>query len=229
MPFRVLVVDDDPVMLKFMRTTLESLGCEVFTSRVGGEAISLVDRMKFSAVFLDYSMPHIDGFRVARYIRSSPSNSAVPIVLLTGYGDIETMRASFKVGITFFQPKPPNKEMLRSLLRNMHSAMLSEKQSYTRVPLSVGVSCKRGKHLFQSRSLNISEGGMMLASPGEVGIGKVIELRFALPGSRLTVHAHASVVRLAGENRIAVQFAGLKVDERQAIQDYVAKATRAQT
>ena len=110
--FRLLVVDDDLAALAFLRTTLEEMGYEVAAISNGGEAIHRIDREKFSAAFVDARMPSIDGFRVIRYIRSSPSNSAIPIIMLTGFDDVETMRAGFEAGVTFFQPNSVDRPKL---------------------------------------------------------------------------------------------------------------------
>jgi two-component system chemotaxis sensor kinase CheA len=100
---RLLVVDDDPQVL----TAIESLGYEVLALADSREAASHVGREKFDGAFLDAQMPHLDGFSLTEAIRKSPSNSKIPVVMLTGHDEAETMRAGFKAGISFFLGKPP--------------------------------------------------------------------------------------------------------------------------
>lgn len=220
--FRLLVVDDDPAALDFLRLALEEMGYEVAALANGGDAIQRVDGEKFNAAFVDASMPNIDGFRVIRYIRSSPSNSAIPIIMLTGFDDVQTMRAGFEAGITFFQPKPVDREKLAGLLRPLEAAMLREKRSYVRLPVKTEVLCKYAGEDFVCPSVNVSEGGMLMDGAPAVPPGKFVTLSFTLPGSSGTVNAHAVTLRAGPGSLMAVQFVGLAAGDLKAVQNYIA-------
>jgi CheY-like chemotaxis protein len=222
MSLKILVVDDEPQVLKLVKTILESLGYEVLALSDSRAAAARLDQEKFNAAFVDAHMPFLDGFMLTRHIRNSTSNGAIPIVMLTAFDNVETMRTAFKAGVTFFQPKPIDTEKLAGLLRVMREAMLRERRSYVRLPLRTVVACGAGPYHFQAVSQNISEGGMMLEGTGGVGVGQEIEVRFSLPGWPAMVNAHATVVRLEHGERMAVRFTSLEPEDRKGIQTYIA-------
>lgn len=219
---RLLVVDDEPEVLKLVKGLLESFGCEVCGIGNSREAAQLLNREKFDAVFLDARMPHPDGLELTRYIRESPSNSRVPIVMLTGYDDAETMRTGFKAGVTFFLGKPLDMRKLQGLLKALRGVMLKERRRYTRLPLRTVVTCRVGKHQFKSNSLNISEAGMLLEGTGGIDQGQEVELRFSLPRGPEQLNPRSRVVRKEPRDRMGVQFLELKPEDLKALRGFVA-------
>jgi CheY-like chemotaxis protein len=222
MAMRLLVVDDDQEVLKLVKNLLQSFGYGVLALADSREAAARVEHQKFDGVFLDARMPHLDGFALTRHIRNSPSNSSIPIFMLTGYDDVETMRAGFRAGITLFLTKPLDFHQLQGLLKYMFAAMLKEKRSYVRLLLRTSVHCRAGEREFTSPSLNLSEGGMLLETSGGLWEGQEVELQFSLPTSGEALNPRARVVRKEPPDRIAVQFTALAPEERQAIQAYIA-------
>ena len=222
MSLKLMLVDDDPDVLKVLKTLLESLGYEVLALADSREAAQRVDLQKLDGVFVDACMPHLDGPELVRRIRSSSSNSSVPIVMLTGYDDVETMRAGFRAGITFFLAKPPQLTHLASLLKPLHGAMLREKRSYIRLPLRAIVNCRTERNTFTAASLNIGEGGMLLDSQTLLEVGQEVDLRFSMPQTGAMLNPRVQVVRKEASNRMGVRFLFLSSEDRKAIQDFVA-------
>lgn len=222
MSLKILVVDDEPQVLQYVKDLLQSLGYEVLALRDSRVATDRVDREKFNAAFVDAHMPYVDGFMLVRHIRNSTSNGAIPIVMLTGFDDVQTMRAGFRAGVTFFQPKPIDTDKLAGLLRVMREPMLRERRSYVRLPLRTVVACSAGPYRFQAISQNISEGGMMMEGTGGMSVGQEVELRFTLPGLPGSLNPRATVVRLEHGERMGVRFIELEMDESKAIQTYIA-------
>lgn len=219
---RILVIDDDVAVLQMTKTVIQSLGYEVLALADSREAAKRISRQKFDGVFVDSRMPNLDGTELVRVIRNSPTNNSVPVVMLTGYDDVETMRAGFRAGITFFMGKPPDVKQVGNILRLMQDVMLREKRSYARLPLRTVVTCRTAQHQFTSASLNISEGGMLLESSGGLDIGQELELRFSVPASPDLLNPRAKLVRREAPDRMAVQFLELGADDRKAIQAYIA-------
>ncbi len=222
MSLKILAVDDEPQVLQYVKELLQSLGYEVLALQDSRVATDRVDREKFNAAFVDAHMPYVDGFTLVRHIRDSTSNGAIPIVMLTGFDDVETMRAGFRAGVTFFQPKPIDTDKLAGLLRVMREPMLRERRSYVRLPLRTVVACSAGPYRFQAVSQNISEGGMMMEGTGGLSVGQEVELRFTLPGVPGMLNPRVTVVRLEHGERMGVRFTELAKDERKAIQGYIA-------
>jgi DNA-binding response OmpR family regulator len=87
--YRILVVDDDPAVRKFVQVNLEARGYIVFQAANGKEAICIAEKEKPELVILDIIMPEMDGFEVCRKLREW---SNVPILMLSareGEGDKE--------------------------------------------------------------------------------------------------------------------------------------------
>lgn len=221
MAFKVMFVDDELEILKLFKLLVEPLGCDVLTFADSREAAERINRDKFDGVFVDASMPHPDGFELAKMVRASPSNFGTPIVMLTGYSDVDTMRKGFQAGITFFLGKPVNQRRLIPLLRTMRGSLLREKRRYARLPFRTVVTVQLGTRTFKSESLNLSEGGMMLEKSGGAAAGQELDLEFSVPQAVRALKAHARVVRKMPPDQLAIQFLALKIEDREAIQAFI--------
>lgn len=222
MSLKIMVVDDEPAVLGLLKNLMEPAGFAVSAFTDSREAALRVEKEKFDAVFVDVRMPGMDGFELTQRVRASrSSNSKVPIVMLTGHDDVETIRKGFQAGITFFLGKPITVEKLRGLLAVTRGAVLNEKRRYARLPLRTAVSCQAGGKQLKVGSLNISEAGMLLEHPGGVAVGQEVELQFMLPQARRPLRPRARVVRYGAPNHMGVQFVALAPEERAAIQSYI--------
>ncbi|HEX6844737.1 MAG TPA: response regulator [Actinomycetota bacterium] len=81
---QVLLVDDDPAMLKLLEVNFVLDGFEVRTAPSGEEALALVVVARPHAVVLDVTLPGIDGHEVARRLRGDPATAGVALVFLSG-------------------------------------------------------------------------------------------------------------------------------------------------
>ncbi len=227
MSLKIMVVDDDSDVLKVIRAMLERLDCEVVTFADSQEAASRLEREKFDGIFLDARMPSPDGFELAKAVRASHSNSRVPVVMLTGYDDAETMREGFKSGITFFLGKPFTKERVASLFKVLRGPMLRERRRYARLPYSTAVQCTTAGKRFQCLSINLSEGGMLLDEAGGLEVGQEVGLDFSVPSCRRSLHTQAKVQRKEPPNRIAVLFHAIERDVSEVVQNFIAEGVQA--
>ena len=100
---RILLVDDEPELLKAMRIRLTSWGYDVLTAANGKEAIQLVKKEVPDAIILDIMMPDLDGVETLRRIRRF--NKKVPVIMLTAYASEEKMQNTESLGISAFIPK----------------------------------------------------------------------------------------------------------------------------
>jgi two-component system KDP operon response regulator KdpE len=111
---KVLVVDDDPSLLKAMRIGLTARGDEVVTAHTGGEAVSQVALAGPDLVILDLGLPDLDGIEVCRRVREF---SGVPIVVLSAYGDERRKVEALDSGADDFVTKPFGMAELEARLR----------------------------------------------------------------------------------------------------------------
>lgn len=222
MPLKLMVVDNDPEILKLIRNVVEPLGYETLTLTDSLEAAQRVKRQRFDGVLLNAQMPHLDGYSLTREIRSSPSNNTVPIATLTSGNDIKGMRAAFRVGVTCFLRKPLDTKKLKGLLKVMHGPMLREKRRRVRLPVQILVDWEAGGKHFKSTSLNVSERRMLVELSNDIAVGDVGDVHFILPQIPEPLDVRAKVVRKESPNHVAIQFLEVNPKARKALGDFIA-------
>ena len=218
---KILVVDDEAEICRMVKTMIEALGVEVHTSSDSREAAVILERDKFDGVMLDVAMPGLDGFQLARRIRSTPPNRQVPIIMMTGMDDVETMRRAFEAGVTLFIGKPISRERVYAIFRAARGAMLAERRRSARLPYRTGVNCVWEEQRFNSTSVNISEGGMALESSGPAKIGELIRLEFSLPDARQPIKVTGKIRGKEPSGRTSIEFTDTTEASRALIRDYV--------
>lgn len=102
----VLVVDDSPTVLKLVGVTLERQGHEVLVASNALQALAKLDEVTPDLLLLDISMPHMDGYQLAKLVRANPTTADVPMVMLSGRdGFFDKMRGRM-AGATDHIAKP---------------------------------------------------------------------------------------------------------------------------
>lgn len=104
---RLLVVDDNADAATLLSMALKRLGHHVETAFSGTDALAAAIRFRPELVFLDLAMPRMNGFEVARRLRTLPSLRGTRIAALTGRGDAETRAATAAAGFDHHLVKPP--------------------------------------------------------------------------------------------------------------------------
>ena len=99
----ILVVDDEPHVLKLVRANLESSGYKVLTAADGAEAVTMVEQELPDLVILDLMLPKMDGYAVCRRIREF---STVPVIMLTARSAQVDLVHGFEVGADDYLTKP---------------------------------------------------------------------------------------------------------------------------
>jgi diguanylate cyclase (GGDEF)-like protein/PAS domain S-box-containing protein len=116
---RILVVDDDNGARRLTRATLKRAGFDVVEAEDGRQAMELVRAGMPDLVLLDVSMPVMDGFAACAELRALPDGDAVPVMMMTGLDDVESIERAFSVGATDFITKPINWPILAHRVRYM--------------------------------------------------------------------------------------------------------------
>jgi len=137
-PARILVVDDDPILLEFASVHLSAPEVTIETARDGESALRMLDAAKFDAVLLDIEMPGMDGFAVLEQLREDPAQRHLATIMLTGREDVVSIDRAYRLGATSFTIKPVNWRQLsyqiRYVLRTTKGAReLSEALGQARV------------------------------------------------------------------------------------------------
>ena len=111
---RVLVVDDDPVLLRLHQQVLAKVGFDVEISPNALEAIDLVSRERFDVVLSDIAMPDLDGLGLIRAVREHDSD--LPVVLITGRPSVGTAVGAVDLGALKYLTKPVHPKDLRDAM-----------------------------------------------------------------------------------------------------------------
>jgi DNA-binding NarL/FixJ family response regulator len=103
---RLLVVDDDPGLLRAVAETLRAEGYEVTTARRGADALVCVAESLPDLIVSDIRMPGMDGYELVRNLRASARTKLIPIVFLTAKDEIADRIAGFRTGVDAYLTKP---------------------------------------------------------------------------------------------------------------------------
>src|SRR5262245_52336091 len=116
-PTRVLVADDDPILLEFAVVHLSAPTAVIETAPDGATALSMLKGSHFDIALLDIAMPGLDGFAVLEKIRADADLRHMPIIMLTGHEDIASIDRAYGLGASSFTTKPVNWRLLSYHIR----------------------------------------------------------------------------------------------------------------
>lgn len=117
-----VVADDDATTRLLIRAALEEDGWTVEEAADGVLACEAVERLHPDVVLLDVDMPALNGFEACARLRSFRGCRHIPVMMITGMDDQESISRAYDAGATDFLPKPPSFEVLRQRLRHMRRA-----------------------------------------------------------------------------------------------------------
>ncbi len=116
----VIIIDDDPLIRLVVSKTLQAAGLLTFEAVSGEEGLALFKEKKADAILLDVMMPSgMDGYAVCTELRNLPEGRHVPILMMTGLEDLESINRAYEVGATDFITKPINIPLLSHRVRYM--------------------------------------------------------------------------------------------------------------
>ena len=122
----VLIVEDDADARKVLGLILKLDGFVVTTAPGGPEAIEALKAGVPDLLLLDVMMPVMDGYEVCRWIRSNPATAHVPVVMLSGKADPESVARGMEVGADEYLAKPIKPSTLTRQLREVALKMMAK-------------------------------------------------------------------------------------------------------
>jgi PAS domain S-box-containing protein len=124
----VLVVDDDMRSRIILREALEQAGFDVEEAENGEAAVQIIERQMPDLILLDVVMPIMDGFETCLAVRHMAGGENLPIVLMTGLDDTDSINRAFEIGATSFVTKPINYLLLTYRLKYLLRAEATARQ-----------------------------------------------------------------------------------------------------
>jgi two-component system phosphate regulon response regulator PhoB len=102
----VLVVDDDPVILKLLEVNFEMDGFTVYSASDGAQGLARAREAKPDAVVLDVMMPKMTGLEVATALREDPKTARIPILFVTAKAQSTDVARGLEIGVEDYVTKP---------------------------------------------------------------------------------------------------------------------------
>ena len=154
---KVLVVDDEKLIVKGIRFSLEQDGMEVTCAYDGEEALRLAQENKFDMILLDIMLPKMDGFEVCQAIREF---SNMPIVMLTAKGDDMDKILGLEYGADDYITKPFNilevKARIKAIMRRTAASEPKEENSKVIESGDLKLDCESRTLFVQGREINLT-------------------------------------------------------------------------
>jgi two-component system alkaline phosphatase synthesis response regulator PhoP/two-component system response regulator VicR len=109
---KILIVDDEEVIRKFLKIHLVKLGYEVAEAGDGVQALEQLGKDDFDLLICDILMPKKDGWEVIREMKSNPKTKSIPVIVLTAKNEDSDMFKGYNLGANYYMTKPFTKAQL---------------------------------------------------------------------------------------------------------------------
>ena len=153
---KVLVVDDEKLIVKGIRFSLEQDGMEVDAAYDGEEALEMAREKEYDIILLDLMLPKLDGLGVCQQIREF---SNVPIVMLTAKGDDMDKILGLEYGADDYITKPFNilevKARIKAIMRRMTQAAPKEEKAKVVVSGDLRLDCESRRVFIAGKEINL--------------------------------------------------------------------------
>ena len=121
---RVLVVDDESDFIQLLKYNLENQGFDILTAGDGVQALNVARRELPDVVLIDLMLPDIDGFSVCEILRSQPSTSKVPIIVVSALDGEYVRSRGIQAGVACCFKKPVDMKVLGESIRTNYETRL---------------------------------------------------------------------------------------------------------
>lgn len=109
---KILIVDDEEIIRKFLRINLVKWGYEVEEAMDGIQALDQLSNDNYDLVICDILMPNKNGWEVLKEVRSNPKTKDIPVIFLTAKNEDADMFKGYELGANYYIPKPFTKSQL---------------------------------------------------------------------------------------------------------------------
>ena len=201
---RVLVVDDEKLIVKGIRFSLEQDGYDVDCAYDGEEALKLAKENAYDIILLDVMLPKYDGFEVCQQIREY---SDVPIIMLTAKGDDMDKILGLDYGADDYITKPFNilevKARIKAIMRRVSKRDKNQENEKVIVKGEMKIDCERRRVIIGEKEINLTAKEFDLLELLAMNPGKVysrenllnIVWGYEYPGDARTVDVHIRRLR----------------------------------
>ena len=120
---KILIIDDDPVIVKLVTVVLKARNYDVVTASNGDDGLITAKSDNPNLILLDISMPTISGYEVCQKLKTDKYTQKIPIIMLTSEDDTEAVEIAYGAGANDYIVKPLN---LLILIKNMDQLLANK-------------------------------------------------------------------------------------------------------
>lgn len=201
MPKRLLVVDDEPNLLRAVAVCLRGEGYEVATARSGAEALRRLAEAVPDLIVSDIRMPGMDGYQMARQIRASSRTALVPIVFLTAKDETADRIEGFRSGVDAYLTKPFEPDELLAVITNILSRV---ERTHSEIARLVGKE-QAGDELLRVHDEDLTEAEERVAGAVARGLSnKEIAAEFGISVRTVENHISHILSKKSFSNRVEI-------------------------
>lgn len=157
---RLLIVDDEPNLLRAVAACLKAENYEVSTARSGREALLQLAESVPDLIVSDIRMPGMDGYHLARQLRGSPRTALVPIIFLTAKDETADRIEGFRAGIDAYLTKPFEPDELIAVVNGILNRV---ERTHSEIARLVASTEQEAQLTFQDEELTDAENRVALA------------------------------------------------------------------
>ena len=153
---KILIVDDDPDTIEFLRILMVRQGYRPLVAENGFTALELANQHHPDLIILDVMMPGMDGYEVARSLHRRPETALIPILMFTARTQPEDKVAGYEVGVDLYLTKPVHPLDLQANIRALLLQRKSRKEASANRGYLVGVLSAKGGAGVSTVALNLA-------------------------------------------------------------------------
>jgi len=226
----VLLVDDVELFLELEKTFLHRDRFDLLMASNAQEIMQLVLKQKPDLVFMDMQMAGARGDDVCRWIKQDAALRSIPVIMVVASGDEDSESLCRQAGCDAIINSPVKRQQLLTVACEMLD--LVDRQ-LARIPARMLVHFGENQNQLQSNfSVNLSYGGMFIATEDVLPVGSPLSLRLQFPGAKQTLNCQGQVAWLNHSELqkkphlpvgMGVAFAGLSVPQQELVKSYLAR------
>jgi len=103
---RIFVIDDQSEILSLVNDYLSNSGFEVSLCKDSKEALHLIKSFRPDLILLDLLMPELGGFEICEILNKEPETRGIPIIIISGFGDLVDVKKAYELGVEGYFVKP---------------------------------------------------------------------------------------------------------------------------
>ncbi len=103
---RILVADDQEEILSLLNDSLSGCGFEVMLCKEAKNVLQSIRSFKPNLILLDLLMPDLGGFEICEILNNDPQTHGIPIIIISGFGDLVDIKKAYKLGAVGYFVKP---------------------------------------------------------------------------------------------------------------------------